>query len=326
MSSSALRIVAILLAIGAVVLGYTGYQAGQVAELEVIDTFATPESETARIPVIIAAKDIATNTFLAAEDITIAFVDKPVSDSFAEKQQVIGFKTRMPISPGDMLLPEHFHSVSSLTANIYPTERAVAVSVDEVTGTGGFIEPGDRVDVLLFLPSGHETGRSSSAQLLLPAIRVLAYGNQLDDLDQQRIKQKSRAYLSTDEKSLNAIFSATGSPEKTEKPTGKQSKTAVLAVNQHAVSTLLLAESMGRIRLALLGADTFSEERAASLPVGANYFVSMEALTTTQPIETVITPQAPAALVIKPTIQKAPRQVIVNRGLQETVVNIEQEK
>jgi pilus assembly protein CpaB len=322
MSSSALRIVAILLVIGAAILGYMGYQVSHTPVPIAAEPHAETIVEPVRIPIVVAAKDIAPDQMLDMEDITVIYIND------AEQQQVIGLTTRMAISSGDMLLPEHFQTLSAVTANLHPGERAVAVKVDEVTGAGGFIEPGDKVDVLLFLPAGPETARKSSAQLLLPAIRVLAYGNQLDELDQQQIRQKSRSYLANQDQASTAMLAERDSQNNSDKPTGKQSKTAVLAVAQESVSTLLLAESTGRIRLALLGEELTSDNNGQVISTSEKaHFVSMDNLTATeQPTEQISQPQTTAPAVPKISPKNTPAQIVVHRGAVETQVNIELEK
>lgn len=326
MSSSALRILAILLAVGAAVLGYIGYQASHNTLPPENHMAETANVEQVSYPIVVAVKDIAADQKIGADDIKVTMVNRQIKDSFTEQQQLIGLTSRMAISTGDMLLPEHFHSLSAVTANLHPGERAVAVKVDEVTGAGGYIEPGDKVDVLLFLPAGPETDKKSSAQLLLSALRVIAYGNQLDELDQQRVRQKSRAYLSAAEGSpLNDLLPESSTTENDKKPSGKQSKTAVLAVNQALASTLLLAESTGRIRLALVGQEVLEGDETAQLSGKSNHFIGLEALNG-PPRETVISPKNVAPAPVKASTQKMPVKVIVHRGHQETVVNVDQEK
>ena len=61
---------------------------------------------------------------------------------------------------------------------IRPDERALAVAVDEVINAGGQLTPGDYVDVLLFLRMDN-LNLQPSAQLAIPALRVLGVGEQL---------------------------------------------------------------------------------------------------------------------------------------------------
>ncbi|MEL0027488.1 MAG: RcpC/CpaB family pilus assembly protein, partial [Perlucidibaca sp.] len=54
---------------------------------------------------------------------------------------------------------------SEVARLLRPGERAIAIPVDEVVGGGGFVQPGDLVDVLLFLRG--ENGGKDSAQVVM---------------------------------------------------------------------------------------------------------------------------------------------------------------
>jgi pilus assembly protein CpaB len=162
-----------------------------------------------------------------------------------------------------MLLSSHFPSYSQLALSLHPGERAVAVKVDEVVGAGGFIEPGDQVDVLLFLEADQETGKNSSAQVVLSKVRVLAFGNMLDSPEEQTAAADDQSDLLEKAKTSTANEATGKRKKKEEEPDGKKSKTAVLAIAESDTSTLMLAESSGRIRLALHGAER--EESAPAI-------------------------------------------------------------
>lgn len=264
MSSSALRIIAVLLALGALVLGYMGYQASQSPVINESPPISEkPAPEPVRLPVLVAAQAIETGSTLSEDDVTTIFVEQQPEDSYSAQQQVIGRQTRMPVAPGDLILKDHFHDFSHLVTAIRPGERAIAVRVDEVTGVGGFVQPGDFVDVFLFLDAGQEVGDDSSAQRVLSAARVLAYGNSVEQTDVEAIQQKAQLnadnnQTGTDADTQNTDGNEEAASEEQDEPTGKQSKTAVLAVTEKQVSELLLAESTGRLRLALLGPDALA--------------------------------------------------------------------
>ena len=264
MSSSALRIIAVLLALGALVLGYMGYQASHSPAInEPPPMTEKPAPEPVRLPVLVAAQEIETGTTLSEDDVTTIFVEKQPADSYSSQQQVLDRQTRMPVAAGDLILKDHFHDFSHLVTAIRPGERAIAVRVDEVTGVGGFVQPGDYVDVFLFLDAGQEVGDDSSAQRVLSAARVLAYGNSIEQTDVEAIQQKAQLNADNSKTENGADTQNTDDSEQTaakeqDEPTGKQSKTAVLAVTEKKVSELLLAESTGRLRLALLGPDALA--------------------------------------------------------------------
>ena len=265
MSSSALRIIAVLLALGALVLGYMGYQASHSPAInEPPPMTEKPAPEPVRLPVLVAAQEIETGTTLSEDDVTTIFVEKQPADSYSSQQQVLDRQTRMPVAAGDLILKDHFHDFSHLVTAIRPGERAIAVRVDEVTGVGGFVQPGDFVDVFLFLDAGQEVGDDSSAQRVLSAARVLAYGNSVEQTDVEAIQQKAQLNNADNTKTetgadgQNPDANELTATEEQDEPTGKQSKTAVLAVTEKQVSELLLAESTGRLRLALLGPDALA--------------------------------------------------------------------
>ena len=150
MSSSVLRIMAVLLALGALALGYMGYQASHAPTLKNENVVDTPPPEPIRMPVLVAAQDISTDQQITEDDVTVMFMASPPAHSYSTQQQVINRHVKLPVAAGDLILQEHFHDFSHVVNAIREGERAIAVRVDEVTGVGGFIQPGDYVDVLLY--------------------------------------------------------------------------------------------------------------------------------------------------------------------------------
>lgn len=319
MSSSTLRVIAILLALGAIILGYMGYRTSQIAvQTDQISPQAEPEPQ--KVPVLVAAKDIAADQYIELEDVTTLLVESSPPDSFQRFEALTGRQLKLPIAAGEMVLKDHFHNFSSLVSSIRPGERAIAVRVDEVTGAGGFIEPGDSVDVLLYLAAGHETGKDSSAQRILSDVRVLAYGNSVDDTDADAIKRKA-----TLNKTAPAMTSEATSEqaEKKDEASGKKSKTAVLAVAETALSNLLLAESAGRLRLALIGKqsgpqtpqETVSDKAKRQLVTLDQYKPVAD-----MPPQTV-TEAAPKQAYSPPT----PASVTIHRGTQQSTISVARE-
>lgn len=261
MSSSVLRVFAVILAVGAIIIGYIGYKASnQPPKPEQVRVeVAEPKGES----VVFAARDIQSGQVITKDDLTTALVPTRPVRSYPAGDLLIGRKPRADISKGEMLLSNHFPSYSQLASSLHPGERAVAVKVDEVVGAGGFIEPGDQVDVLLFLEADQETGKNSSAQVVLSKVRVLAFGNMLDSPKEQTAAADDQSDLLEKAKTSTANEATGKRKKKEEEPDGKKSKTAVLAIAESDTSTLMLAESSGRIRLALHGAER--EESAPAI-------------------------------------------------------------
>ncbi|RZI68784.1 MAG: Flp pilus assembly protein CpaB, partial [Variovorax sp.] len=122
--------------------------------------------------------------------------------------------------------------VSGLALHVQDGERAIAVKADEANGVGNRVRPGDFVDVFFVLKSDGKDVEHTQARLLLPRARVLAFGStSLDHLPPTK---------PVDAKAANAQAAR---PE--------AARTAVLAVPVMAVNRIALAESAGRLQLAL---------------------------------------------------------------------------
>jgi pilus assembly protein CpaB len=70
-----------------------------------------------------------------------------------------------------------------LSTVIDPKMRAVTISVNDVKGVAGLIQPGDRVDVMLTRnPAGNQaTAQGQSNDILLQNVKVLGIDQQTDD-------------------------------------------------------------------------------------------------------------------------------------------------
>jgi pilus assembly protein CpaB len=124
-----------------------------------------------------------------------------------------------------------------LAAVLAPGRRAVAVPIDAARGAGGFIFPGDRVDVLLSLKQtpavedGDDAGTRYFAETLLTDVRVLA-------IDQSVDLQNGQA---------------------------KTGKTATLEVTPKQAEQLALGSSLGDLSLSLRSLQT--PETSAARPL-----------------------------------------------------------
>lgn len=334
MSSSTLRVIAVLLAIGALVLGYMGFKASQ-APAPMTQQSGQQAPEPKRVPVLVAAQDIKPDSVIDNNHVTTIFIETRPTDSYSSIEQVSGRQTRLSIAAGELILTDHFHEISPLVSSIRDGERAIAVRVDEVTGAGGFVEPGDSVDVLLFLPAGREVGDDSSAQRILSDVRVLAYGNDIDTTDINVIRQKARVNKDNDD---NPLPETEAESDDGEKPTGKKSKTAVLAVEEDDLSSLLLAESTGRLRLALVGKQQAQDQqdqlmvvKNRSMQGGSGTDIDRQLVTLdkykpdTSTASAKPSPQPVSRSVSRRPPPPSPTRVTVHRGTQEATVTVDRE-
>jgi Flp pilus assembly protein CpaB len=122
----------------------------------------TPTLE-ATTPVVIAAKDIAlgqtiTNDMVTVQQVTVSQAAAYGSDIFSSVDQVRNKIAATDIKKGDPLhdgidflhvRPGSITAGQSISSTIDPGYVAVAMEIDQTTGVGTLIVPGDHVDVIL---------------------------------------------------------------------------------------------------------------------------------------------------------------------------------
>ena len=237
-----------LLLVGAIIVGYWGLvlsrQPTPVVETpppsaplttaNVIDkTVATAEDQT-RQPVVVLLHDVPPFTPLTAADLALEQLRAVPAGSLNSLDQAIGRTPWRPLSAGTWLSDESFQAGGALARMIRSDERALAVAVDEVTGAGGQLIPGDYVDVLLYLRQDQDNPQQS-AQIVVPALRVLGVGDQLG--------------LTNDGKPASPALSADDKLKQDQRRLSARS--VVLAVPEPLLSRLMLATQVGTLRLAV---------------------------------------------------------------------------
>lgn len=219
-----LRGLAILLVIGAVVAAVVGYR---------LSTRPMPaQSAPLAEPAVQAVKPLRAGEPIGPADVAVKTVSARPAGSIVAPAQVIGQVPAVNIAAGEILNRSHFRAGTHLLRSVHAGERAMAIKVDEVAGLGGFAQPGDRVDVLLYLRGTQETGNASSAQVVLSDVRLLAYGESI----QQAPGEGEGAVARGAEKLLSR---------------SRTHSSAVLAVPDAAAPRLMLAASSGSLRLSL---------------------------------------------------------------------------
>ena len=108
--------------------------------------------------VVQAAVDIPLGTQITAQQLTLATV--PVASAplgaYSDPTQLVGQVTRQSITKGDTLTTASFITANTAQGNqvekaLKAGYRAISVRVDQDSGVGTLIQPGDRVDMVLGL-------------------------------------------------------------------------------------------------------------------------------------------------------------------------------
>jgi len=157
------------------------------------------------VDILIAAKDIPIGRTLSADDVKWqAFPAGSTSPYFFVKEDdenalanVIGAASRTAMRAGEPLSTEKVIDLKGsgvMAALLRKGMRAVAVPISDITGAGGFILPGDFVDLLLtrqisveeFNPATGEIDRTvthNQTDTVMETVRVLAIDQRLADGD-----------------------------------------------------------------------------------------------------------------------------------------------
>lgn len=224
MSASALRLFAIVLIVVAVGLGALAYMMNRGANPA--ETVAAPESGQAdndRVEAVVATAPLQPYQAIKAEDVSLVPLSVVPKHYFKSVDEVVGRKPVRSVDQGAPLSPATFSTPSALSKAIPPGTEAMSLSVSDVVAVGGFVKPGDFVDVLIYIrASGSEVG-DTQARILLRNVRLLAYDRQLINGEKGDQDDNSRG----------------------------SSRTAVVAVPEKLMTRVMLGASIGELRLAL---------------------------------------------------------------------------
>jgi pilus assembly protein CpaB len=307
MNSTFLRVLAVFMVIAAIVTAWLGYRISNKQPLDNIEVVVPS------YPQVLARVDIPAGHTLTAEDIEIASTQQQDKRTFSNPQNLIGKVTSLSVAKGAAFKTSHFPMDSLLGQALAAHERAVAIKVNEVIGVGGFIKPGDYVDVLLYLRANRETGEVSSAQVVLTNVKVLAYGaltNETETDQENVLTQPSQGKLGAGN-------------GRTDTKQEKDSRSAILAVNDQDVSKLMLADSTGILRLALRG-----RLPQATTSTADNQFIRLEDVSQSSAVPLATHSKntaAPSAATTKKkpfTLSAQRERVIVHRGEQVEIVKV----
>jgi pilus assembly protein CpaB len=150
---------------------------------------SAPKAEAAPVPqgpkVLVAQRVLPTGTIITAD--AIGFQPWPkelVKDAYyidgsSDVSKLLGTVVRFPITAGEPVTQGSLVSPGDrgfLAAALGPGMRAVTVPVSAKTGVGGFVFPGDRVDLMLTqtVKGNGDGGDLKATETILRNIRVLA--------------------------------------------------------------------------------------------------------------------------------------------------------
>ena len=212
--------------------------------------------------VVVPLADIPANTILTAEMLGAKKVKIEEAPKFApaKPQEIVGYVSLVPL-PADK--PVAWEQVATrgaglgLAGIVPPGKRAVTVPVDQVVGVAGLLKAGDHVDVI----ATFEVGDELVARTILQDIELLAVGTQTSSTPtpeetksaQQQQQQQPEGQKQAGAGAQKSAEPKSGAPSQSATANDKKTQyvTATLAVTPEDAQRLILADSRGKLRLAL---------------------------------------------------------------------------
>ena len=139
------------------------------------------------IEIVVAAKDLPEGTTMESSLIKVMKVPEQFAQPYSVRppgRELAGMVTKVPIAAGEQILmnkvrrAEEAPTAATLSALTPKGKRAVTIGMDALTGVGGFVRPGDVVDILWTLPLPPEQG-GPATYTLFQGVSVLAVGAQM---------------------------------------------------------------------------------------------------------------------------------------------------
>ncbi len=212
---------ATLLAILALALSVMGFMSAKNEAPAPNPTLAESQAkapEAPRYQYLMATRPLSPGEPVVEDAFTTISSDKPVAEALPAATPPYGVVVETGLDAGQILTAAHLRSDSVLARLVAPGFQAMAIAVDDVSGVGGLLRPGDRVNVTASFRRSDKQNEPAALRLLenvlVVAVKGVPYqGEAGEDNDQRR------------------------------------NSTVVLSVPEDLVSALLLASNEGNLRL-----------------------------------------------------------------------------
>ncbi len=189
-----------------------------------------PEVVARNIELVVPLRDITAGTIIRSEMLGTTEVpeDEAPAGAVRSASQVVGQAGLVDLPAGKPITSTQVQSPTQLSYRVPEGMRAVTVAIDPVVGVAGFLEPGDRVDVI----ATFEIGEVTITRTVLQNVKLLALGTTAT-----AAKPKKPP--------------AEGEEAEVEAAEEKEQPNATLAVDPEQAQTLILSDARGKLRLAL---------------------------------------------------------------------------
>jgi pilus assembly protein CpaB len=197
----------------------------------------TPTEEMT--PVWVAMADVKNGEMLSAQNLKLEQwpKEKVPKGALSKLEEIDGKRTRSTIYQGEVVIEKKLTPGESFSARVPNGFRLYTVQADPVSSHGGLLQPGDRVDVMVFVNKGNGIIEAGT-KTVLQDIKVFAVNDQVGP---------------TDDKNTESIAA----------------KTVTLLMTPSQAEKCALAAEVGKIRLVMRGPNDKDEVNPAGTPLSA---------------------------------------------------------
>ncbi|HEU0198730.1 MAG TPA: Flp pilus assembly protein CpaB [Nevskiaceae bacterium] len=267
MGSNAIKIAAIALVILALILVFVAYRYGQSLQVHARQQQAAQQANPNVKPTImavVATKPLPAQVKISRNDVALVPVQVAPQGYLKSVDDAINRIPLQDVDKGTPLTMRLFTENNPLAHSIPAGTEALSLRVDDVVGAGGFVRPGDHVDVLLYLrqQTAGANGQykvQTQARVLLRNALVLAYQDLVVPPPADMKNQKNGGARVT------------------------HAHTAVLAIPDADTTRVMLGASLGELRLALLRQVTPPASATVTAPASATSVVAASAASVPNP-------------------------------------------
>lgn len=233
MGNQGLKYAALTAVVLAIVLGVLAWrmsmsmtdQAREQARAEMAAQQQVSETQEEQTTLaVVALQALAATKTIGVDDVALKPVSVVPDRYFSRVEDVIGREPLIDIDAGAPVTPRYFRDTNVLARLIPDGHKAMSLEISDVVAVGGFVRPGDEVDLLLFVRGSDGPPQS---RILLPRALVLAYEDRIIERPQGLSEEEGR----------NARRS--------------RSRTVVVAIPDEQTTKVMLGASLGEVRLAL---------------------------------------------------------------------------
>jgi pilus assembly protein CpaB len=142
-------------------------------------------------PAVVAAADLSWGAVLNTAQLkTVSFLKTSLPHGFFSKPSEVEGRTLLyPVKEGEPLFESRLAPTSvkagGVSALVSPKKRAMAVKVDKVIGVSGYINPGNRVDVLVTVNHMAAERQTLVTKTILENVLVLTVGSEIEKAGKQ---------------------------------------------------------------------------------------------------------------------------------------------